>query len=100
MPVGEDFRVNLSEEEQARIAQDIDRNSREKLQNGMQDLWVRLHKVVAKMAGTLSDPEKGFHKTLVTNIEDLVEILPQLNITGDATRSRPSSPLPCEDGRD
>ena len=83
MPVGEDFRVNLSEGEQARIAQDIDRNSREKLQNGMQDLWVRLHKVVAKMAGTLSDPEKGFHKTLVTNIEDLVEILPQLNITGD-----------------
>ena len=84
LPVGGDFRVNFSEEEQARIAQDIDRNSREKLQNGIQDLWFRLHKVVAKMAQTLSDPDKGFHKTLVTNIEDLVEVLPQLNITGDA----------------
>jgi hypothetical protein len=84
MPVGQDFRVNLSEEEQARIAQDIDRNSREKLQNGIQDLWFRLHKVVAKMAETLAVPDKGFHKTLVTNIEDLVEILPQLNITDDS----------------
>src|ERR1700761_9519137 len=42
IPSGNDFRVTLSEEEQARVAQEIDENGRQALNRGTQDLWGRL----------------------------------------------------------
>jgi hypothetical protein len=35
------------------------------------------------MASRLADPEARFHGTLVSNVSDLVELLPRLNIVGD-----------------
>ena len=32
---------------------------------------------------TLSDPEKGFHKTMITKLVDLVNVMPALNIGED-----------------
>lgn len=45
--------------------------------------WMRLKKVIDNMAERLSDPDKKFHNTLVTNITDLCELLPALNIGND-----------------
>ena len=42
IPSGNDFRVTLSEEEQARVAREIDENVRQSLQKGTEDLWTRL----------------------------------------------------------
>jgi hypothetical protein len=36
----------------------------------------------------LNEPESRFHATLVTNIFDLVELLPRLNVTGDPELNR------------
>jgi hypothetical protein len=42
IPSGADFRVQMSAEEQARVAREIDTNVRESLMRGTEDLWRRL----------------------------------------------------------
>ncbi len=68
IPSGEDFRVTLSEEEQARVAREIDENVRQSLKRGTEDLWVRLKDVVSHMVERLKEPESRFHASLVTNV--------------------------------
>lgn len=88
IPSGNDFRVTLSEEEQARVAREIDENVRQSLQKGTEDLWIRLKGVVAHMVERLNEPESRFHASLVTNICELVELLPRLNVNQDADLNR------------
>jgi len=49
----------------------------------MTDLWLRLYKVVEHMVERLSKTEHKFKNSLVTNITELCELLPKLNITDD-----------------
>jgi hypothetical protein len=88
IPTGADFRVQMSAEEQARISREIDLNVRESLMRGTEDLWKRMREVVAHMVDRLNEPESRFHGSLVTNVLDLVEILPRLNVNGDADLNR------------
>jgi hypothetical protein len=83
IPSGNDFRVTLSEEEQARVAREIDENVRQSLQKGTEDLWTRLKGVVAHMVERLNEPESRFHASLVTNIGQLADLLPLLNVNQD-----------------
>jgi len=88
IPSGNDFRVTLSEEEQARVAREIDENVRQSLQKGTEDLWARLKGVVAHMVERLNEPESRFHASLVTNIGELVDLLPRLNVNQDEELNR------------
>jgi hypothetical protein len=88
IPSGEDFRVTLSKEEQARVAREIDENVRQSLQRGTEDLWARLKGVVSHMVDRLKEPESHFHASLVTNIFDLVDLLPRLNVNQDEELNR------------
>jgi hypothetical protein len=88
IPSGADFRVQMSAEEQARVAREIDANVRQSLTRGTEDLWKRLREVVSHMVDRLNEPESRFHASMVTNVCDLVEILPRLNITGDPDLNR------------
>jgi hypothetical protein len=88
IPSGNDFRVTLSEEEQARVAREIDENVRQSLQRGTEDLWDRLKGVVAHMVERLNEPESRFHASLVTNIGQLVDLLPGLNVNQDEELNR------------
>ncbi len=88
IPSGEDFRVTLSEEEQARVAREIDENVRQSLKRGTEDLWVRLKDVVSHMVERLKEPESRFHGSLVTNVFELVDLLPRLNVNQDEELDR------------
>ena len=88
IPSGDDFRVTMSAEEQARVAREIDANVRQSLQKGTEDLWNRLKSVVSHMADRLNEPESRFHASLVTNVFDLVDLLPQLNVGQDQELNR------------
>jgi hypothetical protein len=88
IPSGADFRVQMSAEEQARVSREIDANVRQSLTRGTEDLWKRLREVVSHMVDRLNEPESRFHASLVTNVFDLVEILPRLNVNGDADLNR------------
>jgi hypothetical protein len=83
VPRADDFRVNLSEKEVRRIKQQITAQVEKATADAMKELWTRLHDVASKMAAALSDPERRFHNTLVTNVQELVEVLPRLNLTDD-----------------
>jgi hypothetical protein len=88
VPTGDDFRVQMSAEEQARVAREIDANVRQSLTKGTEDLWKRMREVVKHMVDRLSEPESRFHATMVTNIFDLVSLLPQLNVNQDPDLER------------
>jgi hypothetical protein len=88
IPSGDDFRVTMSAEEQARVAREIDENVRQSLQKGTADLWNRLKDVVGHLADRLNEPESRFHVSLVTNVFDLVDLLPQLNVGQDQELNR------------
>jgi hypothetical protein len=80
--------VTLSEEEQARVAREIDENVRQSLKRGAEDLWVRLKDVVSHMVERLKEPESRFHASLVTNVFELVDLLPRLNVNQDEELNR------------
>ena len=88
IPTGDDFRVTLSAEEQARVASEIDMSVRQSLARGTEDLWKRLREVVTHMVDRLNEPESRFHATMVTNVFDLVSLLPQLNVNHDVELDR------------
>lgn len=63
-PSGEDFRVTMLAEEQARVAREIDTNVRESLSRGTADLWNRLQDLVSHTVDRLNEPESRFHASL------------------------------------
>jgi len=78
----------MSAEEQARVAKEIDAKVRQSLARGTVDLWERLKEVVGHMVDWLNEPESRFHASLVTNVYDLVKLLPQLNVGEDRDLNR------------
>jgi hypothetical protein len=88
IPSGDDFRVTLSVEEQARVAQEIDENVRQSLRRSTEDLWYRLKAVLTHLVDRLQDPESRFHSSLVTNVLDLTDLLPKLNVSQDEELNR------------
>lgn len=68
-------------------------NARQRLSKGTEELWKRLREVVKHMVDRLNEPESRFHATLVTNIADLVSLLPQLNVNQDPDLDRCASQI-------
>jgi len=71
---------DISDEDRERIAEEIDKRVSERLEESMKEPWKRLHEAVSRVVDTLSDPVKGFHKTMLTNIVELVQVMSSLNI--------------------
>jgi hypothetical protein len=93
MPAGNDFRVPLGKaEEEAQIRTQVEDRVNELLQKATRDVWQRIHEVVERMAERLRAYAVGpdnkvvstFRDSLVENVRDLVELLPGLNVAGDA----------------
>jgi hypothetical protein len=84
LPAASDFRVQIGDEAANEIRGEIERNTKDLMDNAMGNLWERLHECVSAMAERLSDPKKIFRDSLVKNVIDLCDLLPGLNVTGDA----------------
>lgn len=90
VPDAQDFRVDLGDEETARIKTNIEGSVQATIQNAMQDVWRRLHDVVGAMVERLNaykvtrnGVDHPFRDTLVSNIVDVLEVVPILNLTND-----------------
>jgi len=84
LPEVEDFRVMLQEDDVKQIKKDIEDRMSKAQEDAMLSLWQRLYDTVSNMAKQLADTDNNkFHDTLVGNIQDLVNLLPRLNITND-----------------
>lgn len=84
LPTGADFRVDLQAGEVDRIKADIERRLEQAQATAMSDCFNRLYDVVRKAAEKLTDKTAIFRDSLITNIQDLVDLLPRLNLTGDS----------------
>ena len=90
VPQAADFRVNLGDDEVNRLRAQITADAQQATRRAMRDVWDRMREVIEKISERckLYDPDNAkahpLHDTTVTNISDLLEIIPALNLTGDA----------------
>ena len=84
LPAASDFRVDLGQAEIERIQGELQTRLQNEFTNANKDLWDRLSLAVANIRGRLQVPDAKFHDTLISNLQDLVALIPNLNVTGDA----------------
>lgn len=92
LPDAADFRVDIGQSAIDRVKAQITETVNAAATNAVRDCFERAHDAVARMVESLNafDPTKSgkergtFRDTMVTNIRDLADILPDLNFTGDA----------------
>lgn len=85
-----DFRVKMSDDTTKAIIKDIERRTSERLEKAVKDVFERVAENVSHMKERLKefnanpDSRKGIIRdTVVYNINELAEMMPSLNITGD-----------------
>jgi len=99
LPDAEDFRADIGTEELAKVRANLEAEKTATIQTAMHDVFARMREVVSKLAERLKayNPSKPgdapFRDTLVTNITDLLAILPSLNLTGDPNVARFTSEI-------
>lgn len=96
VPQVTDFRVDISEEEQAAFAKNVEAKTAE----ANREIWTRLYDVVEAMATSLEEyrvtpdgVEKPFRDSLVENVLNMAKALPELNITADEDMDRMSESI-------
>lgn len=97
LPIAGDFRVDIESEVQQQLITQYEAKSKALLAQSTQDAWTRLHKVLTNLSDRLVIEEDGtkrkFHDTLVSNAEELCELLDALNVTADPDLERARSKL-------
>jgi F0F1-type ATP synthase membrane subunit b/b' len=88
IPEGNDFRVELAEEDAQRIRDEITQRKDMAVQEARVHVYTQLNNVVSHMAKTLKDPKAKFKNTLTGNVAELTKILDDLNIAGDMKLSQ------------
>lgn len=84
LPVQEtDFRVQLSDEEIQKLKASVGVEINNRINVAVKDIWNRVKEQLQKMKDRLSNADAVFRDTLFENLNDLIELLPKLNVTGD-----------------
>jgi hypothetical protein len=83
-PVSEanDFRVSLDAEHADEVKETMEKAMNDRLGRAMRDVWSRLATVVGRFADKMSTDEV-FKESTVRNLEELIEMLPGLNVLDD-----------------
>ena len=82
IPDTDDIRIDLPDDEVAKIREDIAETVTSRLADAVDDIWTRLQSVLKRVTETLNT-DKAFKNTIMTNITDLLKIVPKLNIYND-----------------
>ena len=83
VPIGQDFRVDIADEEIKVIQASIENRLKQATEDALRDLWKRLYKVINSFHDRLSDSKAIFRDSLIGNIIELTDLLPRLNIMED-----------------
>jgi hypothetical protein len=83
VPDAKDFRVQVGDEAVERIRKSIAEQQQRATDEAMRELYQRLYDPIKNMVDRLSDPKGIFKDTLVSNVNEIVELLPRLNLTQD-----------------
>jgi hypothetical protein len=77
-----DFRVSLDAEHALEVRGKMERAMQERIGRAMRDVWERLSEVVGHFAKKMGSDEV-FRDSTIRNIEELVELIPGLNVLDD-----------------
>lgn len=95
LPDAEDFRVSLGDQDRKRIKRQITESIEASLRVGTRELWQRLYKVVSHMSQRMTEynaaaegEKPRLYDSMVTNIVEIVDVLPKLNIAEDTELDR------------
>ena len=87
VPDADHFIAKLASDDTDRVKQDIERHIEEQLHDAVGDLYRRLAEAVERVSERLNEDGEGkplvFRDTMISNIRDLVDVVPRLNIFGD-----------------
>lgn len=84
VPDAEDFRVDVGEEALAEIKASINAAVTERQAGALKECWQRLHEVVNNLHIMMLKEKPIFRDSIINNVNDLVAMLPKLNVTDDA----------------
>jgi hypothetical protein len=82
VPTGHDFRVDMDTLTVDMLRQQIEDKNAERVSTAMRDVWMRLADVLTHFANKMGE-DSVFRDSTVKNLEELVEMLPALNVTND-----------------
>jgi hypothetical protein len=87
VPTAGDFRIDVGNLVVQDLQSQFNSQFEKRVEGAMRDVWDRLHKVLLHMQDRLTDDadgeRKNFHKTMLENANELIDMLPSLNITND-----------------
>jgi Protein of unknown function (DUF3150) len=87
LPVSGDFRLDIEHQVQEELAHKYEARMAQLVAAANQDAWTRLHEVLSRMSERLVIGEDGkkpvFRDSLVTNAEELCDLLTSLNVAND-----------------
>ena len=87
VPDADHFIARLASDDTERVKRDIESRIEEQLHDAVGDLYRRLAEAVERVSERLNEDEDGkplvFRDTMISNIRDLVDVVPRLNIFGD-----------------
>jgi hypothetical protein len=83
VPEAADFRVDIPEYEQEKIARQITERVEQQHAEAMRRVWNRMYRTVEHVHERLKDEDAIFRNSLITNVQELVDLLPDLNILKD-----------------
>lgn len=98
LPDTADLRIGLSEDEVARIKADIERRTEERLEEGMKDLWSRLHDRISHVAEVLGNRDAVIRDSLIENLVEICDLAPNINVAGDKELNRLCAKIKTEVG--
>ena len=92
VPDADHFIAKLASDDTDRVKRDIERHIEEQLHDAVDDLYRRLAEAVDRVSERLEEDENGkplvFRDTMISNIRDLADVVPRLNIFGDDRLAR------------
>ena len=92
VPDADHFIARLASDDTDRVKRDIERHIEEQLHDAVGDLYRRLADAVERVSERLNEDGDGkpliFRDTMISNIRDLVDVVPRLNIFGDQSLAR------------
>lgn len=83
LPDADDFRTKLPTSAVKDIKANIQSEVMDGLQRAAHEPFERLYDAITKIAAKLADPKGIFRDTLITNLADLCQVLPGLNLMND-----------------
>lgn len=84
VPDAGDFRVNLEKSEIEELENSLRTELQNRIEGSKHEVWERIKGVLQAMVSRLGEKKAIFRDSLITNISDLIELLPKLNFSEDS----------------